>query len=166
MSEGLVVVRSRDGGPLEPRVGSGADEIRVRAGETWPPCPTRAARSEAGTPASPHAVTARPTRSRSVAAAFTPGALPRAELDVSDRGAIGSHSAESSTPGARTRSAASNLAQQNDLFAAALAARRRGDLREAARWLDQLIDGYPTGPLALAARDQRQRLGAPDGPEK
>jgi len=52
----------------------------------------------------------------------------------------------------------STLAEQNDLFAAALAARRRGDVIDAIHWLDRLIARYPTGPLSDSARAERHRL--------
>jgi FecR protein len=52
----------------------------------------------------------------------------------------------------------STLAEQNDLFAAALSARRRGDLAEAIHWLDRLIVRYPNGQLIDSARAERQRL--------
>jgi len=56
------------------------------------------------------------------------------------------------------RSDPSTLAAQNDLFAAALAARRRGENAEAIRWLDRLIARYPDGPLIESARAERRRL--------
>jgi hypothetical protein len=56
------------------------------------------------------------------------------------------------------RADASTLAEQNDLFASALAARRRGDVGEAIRWLDRLIGRYPNGQLIDSARAERQRL--------
>jgi hypothetical protein len=52
----------------------------------------------------------------------------------------------------------STLAEQNDLFAAALAAGDRGDLDEAVHWLDRLIARYPTGQLTESARAERRRL--------
>ncbi|HEY7376434.1 MAG TPA: FecR family protein [Polyangia bacterium] len=52
----------------------------------------------------------------------------------------------------------STLAEQNDLFAAALSARRRGDLAEAIQWLDRLIARYPSGQLIDSARAERRRL--------
>jgi len=52
----------------------------------------------------------------------------------------------------------STLAEQNDLFAAALSARRRGDVVEAIHWLDRLIARYPKGQLIDSARSERQRL--------
>jgi hypothetical protein len=59
---------------------------------------------------------------------------------------------------AAARADASTLAEQNDLFAAALSARRRGDLEEAIHWLDRLIARYPTGQLIDSARAERHRL--------
>jgi ferric-dicitrate binding protein FerR (iron transport regulator) len=52
----------------------------------------------------------------------------------------------------------STLGAQNDLFAAALAARRRGDVGDAIRWLDRLIARYPDGPLTDSAQAERRRL--------
>jgi hypothetical protein len=53
---------------------------------------------------------------------------------------------------------ASTLAEQNDLFAAALEASRRGDFDEAVHWLDRLIARHPTGQLTDSARAERRRL--------
>ena len=53
---------------------------------------------------------------------------------------------------------ASTLAEQNDLFAAALAAGRRGDFDEAVQWLDRLIARHPTGQLSDSARAERRRF--------
>ncbi len=61
------------------------------------------------------------------------------------------------------RSDSSTLAAQNDLFAAALAARRRGENAQAMRWLEQLIAHYPDGPLIESARAERRRLAAAGG---
>jgi hypothetical protein len=52
----------------------------------------------------------------------------------------------------------STLSEQNDLLAAALSARRRGDVGEAIRWLDRLITRYPNGQLTDSARAERRRL--------
>jgi hypothetical protein len=54
--------------------------------------------------------------------------------------------------------AASTLAEQNDLFADALRARRRGDRVGALRRLDELITRFPSGPLAESARARRADL--------
>jgi ferric-dicitrate binding protein FerR (iron transport regulator) len=66
--------------------------------------------------------------------------------------------APESAPSDAPRVDPSTLAEQNDLFAAALAARRRGDLGEAIHWLDRLIARYPKGQLIDSARAERQRL--------
>ena len=66
--------------------------------------------------------------------------------------------APESAPSDAPRADPSTLAEQNDLFAAALAARRRGDLGEAIHWLDRLIARYPKGQLIDSARAERQRL--------
>jgi hypothetical protein len=52
----------------------------------------------------------------------------------------------------------STLAEQNDLFAAALAARQRGDSAEALRWLNRLLARFPRGQLVDSARAERERL--------
>jgi ferric-dicitrate binding protein FerR (iron transport regulator) len=52
-------------------------------------------------------------------------------------------------------SLASDLVAQNDAFAAAVAARRAGDLARAARGFDALLARYPDGPLAESAAVQR-----------
>ncbi|HMF39202.1 MAG TPA: FecR family protein, partial [Polyangia bacterium] len=59
---------------------------------------------------------------------------------------------------ARAGADPSTLPEQNDLFAAALAARRRGNTSEAIRWLDRLVIRYPAGQLADSARAEKRRL--------
>jgi hypothetical protein len=54
--------------------------------------------------------------------------------------------------------ALSTLSQQNDLFAAAMDARRRGELDDARRRLDELLARFPFGALAEAARGERAKL--------
>jgi hypothetical protein len=61
--------------------------------------------------------------------------------------------AEASTP-----PSTSHLAQQNDAFQRAMAARRRGANAEALALLNQLIVRYPDGPLAESARAERARI--------
>jgi ferric-dicitrate binding protein FerR (iron transport regulator) len=53
---------------------------------------------------------------------------------------------------------ASRLAEQNDLFSAAMAAERQGQHELALRKLDELVERYPGGPLSESARAQRQRI--------
>ena len=52
----------------------------------------------------------------------------------------------------------SRLAEQNDLFSAAMAAERQGQHDLALRKLDDLVEHYPGGPLSESARAQRQRI--------
>jgi TolA-binding protein len=52
----------------------------------------------------------------------------------------------------------SSLATQNDLFLAALRARRDSRPQESLRFLARLIDGYPDGPLIEAAMAERMEL--------
>ena len=52
----------------------------------------------------------------------------------------------------------SHLAEQNDLFSAAMAAERQGQHDVALSKLDTLIRRYPGGPLSESARAERQRI--------
>jgi ferric-dicitrate binding protein FerR (iron transport regulator) len=52
----------------------------------------------------------------------------------------------------------SALAEQNDLFAKAATARRRGDVPGAVAAFDRLLDEYPACPLAEGAAVERMRL--------
>jgi ferric-dicitrate binding protein FerR (iron transport regulator) len=52
----------------------------------------------------------------------------------------------------------SDLAAQNDLFAAAVRAKKVGQLADAARLFDELIAGYPQGPLVVSATVQRMKV--------
>lgn len=64
------------------------------------------------------------------------------------------------SPAAQPKLAATDpsaLAEQNKLFAAAVAARQRGDDRAALGQLNQLLGRYPTSPLAPEARVERFR---------
>jgi hypothetical protein len=113
----------------------GSFETRVAAGGHWPDCGPATAPLPA-----PRSRRAGPVSSRTVAAV--------APASASDGAAAAAAEALR----------ASTLAEQNDLFAAALAAGRRGDLEEARHWLDQLIDRYPNGQLVDSARAERARL--------
>jgi hypothetical protein len=52
----------------------------------------------------------------------------------------------------------STLADQNDLFAAAASAKRRGDTRDAIAALDRFLATYPASPLAESAAVERMRI--------
>jgi hypothetical protein len=106
----------------------GGREVRVAAGSEWPTCAPAAAATEA------HAGGAHRTHANSARPAPVESAPAEAAVDPS------------------------TLAEQNDLFAAALAARQRGKRAEAIRWLDRLLARYPAGQLAESARLERGRL--------
>jgi hypothetical protein len=65
-------------------------------------------------------------------------------------------------------STGSSLADQNDLFAVAASAKRRGDARGALAALDRFLGLYPASPLAEAATVERMRvlqtMGSPRAP--
>jgi hypothetical protein len=52
----------------------------------------------------------------------------------------------------------STLAEQNNLFASAVAAKRAGDAQGALASFDRLVAKYPAGPLAESAYVERMRL--------
>ena len=133
VDEGVVVVRH------------GSIEARVAAGGHWPDCGPATAPPAAAQPSrrTRHAGGVAPARSLAAA----PSAPAPASAIADDRAAAAAEALRAST-----------LAEQNDLFAAALAAGRRGDVEEAQHWLDQLIDRYPNGQLVDSARAERARL--------
>jgi ferric-dicitrate binding protein FerR (iron transport regulator) len=109
-------------------VRSGGGEVRVAAGSAWPACAPPVPPPPAR---ASHHHQAHP-RVASAATVAAPAPAPAVD--------------------------ASTLAEQNGLFAAALAARRRGDAGEAIRWLDRLIARHPEGQLVESARAERRRL--------
>jgi hypothetical protein len=136
----VVVVPPRpecDGAATEVRVVEGLVTVRrngqqwqIPAGQVWPgDC-----RPPASAPVPP--VAAAPARPAELARPAKP-AVPRPLRPV----AVGS-----------------TLAEQNQLFAAAMDARRRGDVAEARRRLDDLLVRFPFGALADSARRELARL--------
>jgi ferric-dicitrate binding protein FerR (iron transport regulator) len=61
-------------------------------------------------------------------------------------------------PVAIATSSGSTLADQNDLFATAAAAKRRGDARGAVAALDRFLAMYPASPLTESASAERMRI--------
>jgi hypothetical protein len=59
---------------------------------------------------------------------------------------------------AAAQRASSSLAEQNDLFAQAVAAKRRGATAEAIAGFDRFLARYPASPLAESATVERMRL--------
>jgi hypothetical protein len=117
----------------------GGSEVRVAAGSVWPTCVPPPA------PAAPevHAAAMHRTRAHGAGHGTIVDPAPAPAAVAVDP---------------------STLAEQNDIFAAALAARQRGNRAEAIRWLDRLIARYPVGQLGDSARAERRRLIEGPGP--
>jgi ferric-dicitrate binding protein FerR (iron transport regulator) len=158
VSEGTVWVRS------------GEQQVVLRAGESWSaPCRRREVFDEL--PAVP-AVPAEP----SPAGASGPAAHDPPAASVRSPGHKSSVSRPAFAPSpieqvapktdlvapvapvAPPPAALSRLAEQNDLFSAAMAAERQGQHAAALRRLDELISRFPSGPLSESARGERQRI--------
>jgi len=149
VSEGAVWVRS------------GASQVLLRPGESWtPPCgdavPVEAAAipRASGDPATTprpaarmgrHATVTRPTTTPEPEPTVVQPLEPPPEVLPSGASAIPSRHE-------------SHLGEQNDLFSAAMVAEHRGDHTAAIVYLDQLIEGFPKGPLVESARAERQRI--------
>jgi len=67
-------------------------------------------------------------------------------------------SGSSSAHGPAAAAPASSLGEQNDMFADAMAAKRRGDSGEALADFDRFLTRYPSSPLAESATVERMRL--------
>ena len=136
VTEGLVEVR-----------GAGASTY-VHPGESWPAgCSTPHALASASEPAHvlgpSHAEPASLTREQ--AASDSEALAPAAQA-------------------VRSSKEASSIAQQNELFADAAAARRRGDSAGALASFEALLSRYPQSPLAESAAVQRMRLLVSNNP--
>jgi len=145
-------------------------ELNLGPGQSWPDCPgtvgaadvaSTAERGRAPLAAAPK-ITSREASPRARAAAPAPAAALLAPGKAIPAAVVEHrHKAPARPPGATdgaTAPSASTLAEQNDLMAAALSARQRGNMPEALRWLDRLLDRYPSGQLADSARAERRRL--------
>jgi FecR protein len=151
-------------------VRAGVEETFVAAGEEWPrgcaagPGPAPPALSPGPLLGAPSSTTGAPTARRRHTLATT--SHPRASSGASSGRAQGSGTrgpmvtASLLATGRSTAAAAgsSSLAAENDLFLAALRARREVRPRDALRSLGQLLDGYPDGPLTEAAMAERMHV--------
>lgn len=153
VSEGAVWVRSGD------------KQVVLQSGETWvTPCPdldrvdeSAAEAAERGPvvapgPAAP-AIRSRAHKSAAVRVTSSVAPTPsQKELPLIPGVAR--------APSERPAQAASpsRLAEQNDLFSAAMAAERQGQHDLALRKLDDLLGRYPGGPLSESALAERQRI--------
>ena len=137
------------------RVRAGGVETSVPAGGAWP---------EGCGAASPHAARAterlhaRVVRHAEPAAAPAPAAEAPAPLPVAAKPAAAPAEA---APAPRS---ASSLAAENDLFAAAVRAKKEGRLAESARLFDELATAHPGSPLVESALVQRMKLLATTDP--
>ena len=122
----------------------GGVESRVAAGEEWP----RGCAAPASAPLTVVAASAKASAS---------GGAPGATGAAQGRTARGERGG---------RSPASELAEQNDLYAEASVARRRGDVQGALGGFDRLLTKYPAGPLAESACVERMRLLRSVAPER
>ena len=154
VSEGAVWVRSGD------------KQVVVHPGETWvTPCPDSgkahepaAETAERGPVAapSPAATTVR-SGAHKPATAKVPTLVAPVPSQVESPLAPGAAPVPSERPPAQAESV-SRLAEQNDLFSAAMAAERQGQHGRALRKLDALIARYPGGPLSESANAERRRI--------
>jgi FecR protein len=109
--------------------------VYLHAGDVWP-CSENAATVPAATaPESPPANAGR-AGVRPPRVAIRPSRLPLAQAD----------------------NAGSSLAEQNDLFAQAIAAERKNQRELALRKLDELLRRFPGGPLDESARAERNKI--------
>jgi hypothetical protein len=122
----------------------GGVESRVAAGEEWP----RGCAAPASAPLTVVAAGAKASAS---------GPAPGAAAGAQGRAARGDRGG---------RSQASELAEQNDLYADASVAKRRGDVQGALGGFDRLLTKYPAGPLAESACVERMRLLRGVAPER
>ena len=155
VSEGAVWVRSGD------------KQVVLQPGETWAtPCPPPQAMPET---AEPTPVAASSSAAASVRPGLHKGATKVARMAEPVLGQSPSLVAPAPVPvlvpidKPVPSPSFSRLAEQNDLFSAAMAAERQGQHDLALRKLDELITHYPSGPLSESARVERQRILAAQG---
>ena len=149
VSEGAVWVRSGD------------KQVVLRPGESWStPCQgsqgaalPATARAEPMPSVAPSPI-AEPVRARTHRSATSK--VARVTGQVLDQEELSP--APALAPSLASPSSVSRLAQQNDLFSAAMAAERAGQHELALRKLDELTARYPSGPLGESARAERQRI--------
>jgi hypothetical protein len=144
-------------------VRSGGREVVLGAGESWTaPCAGLATEPGGQAPAVDRrasADTAAPTATPERPAVRRPSVGSPSER----RASVPSVAAPMRVPPAGSPEPdrpTSNLAEQNDLLSAAMAAERAGEHELALRKLDQLLTRFPDGPLSETAHIERQRIRA------
>jgi FecR protein. len=139
VSEGVVTVRHA------------GETVHLRADDAWP-CPE----ADTSEVESPRVAEKIPT-------VGTVRAVDRApQAPVRTRAAVGSQVAEpdrqNRSPVVKEGHATSSLAEQNDLFAEAMAAEHEKQRDVALRKLDELLRRFPGGPLDESARAERNKI--------
>lgn len=132
-------------------VRSGGASVSVHAGEHWPSgCAVTA----------PQLVQLAPPSSVAATAASESAHVARPDPKALAANAARSSpwAAEGTAPSTPSSEKASALAAQNDLFAQGVASRRQGDVNGALRAYQDLIDRFPSSPLAENAMVERMRL--------
>lgn len=121
-------------------------ETRVLANESWPArCATQASNAAPPSPTEP------------------PPAVPATTTTSTTTAVVATVAPKRPAPAPM---ASSDLAEQNRLFADAMAAKRRGDAPAALLALDRLAAAYPQGPLAESAAVERMRILAASEPAR
>jgi len=145
VSEGAVWVRARDA------------QVLLHPGESWTtPCP--ASPSVSAPAAVVQVPRSNPLPATAVHSAVRKTVAARAEIAPSR--VPSPLLAPARSDGTSLPVPVSHLAEQNDLFSAAMAAERRGEHEMALRNLNQLIERFPESPLGESARAERQRVQA------
>jgi ferric-dicitrate binding protein FerR (iron transport regulator) len=152
VTEGVVVVRAH------------GEETRVPAGDSWPAgCDAaNAAAASVGSGNAAAAATAGVASSASAPTTMTASPPAAPSGPAATRGAAAGATAPIGTA-ATTHSA---LREQNDLFEAALAQKRRGETAAAIATLDRLLARYPHSHLAESAAAEHMKLLAVTDPAR
>ena len=120
-------------------VRSGGVEAQIASGDSWPAgCDAVASQPRAPSSGAPTAMVSKPPSPATTAAGTAAGASSGAKTAVA--------------------SAPNDLSAQNDLFAAAMAAKKRGDDAVAIATLDGFLKRYPSSALTENAAVERMRL--------
>jgi hypothetical protein len=146
VSEGAVWVRSN------------TTQVLLHPGESWTsPCPDTPPPAETEPPATNRESTTTVRRH----AARTPARHLSAATPPSTQVQSPTGAPSVTPPATETRAPVrheSSLAEQNNLFSAAVTAEHQGDHRAALGKLDELIARFPNGPLRESARAEKQRI--------
>jgi hypothetical protein len=147
-------------------VRAGGQEVNVPAGGAWPDGCSEVARASAERRSAVHPHLLRVAREHAApaeaATAAVPAPVPAAPAPVAAAAALAPAAAPAPAVvppvAARPVLPASSLAAENDLFAAAVHAKKQGRLDEAARLFEELATSHPGSPLVESALVQRMKI--------